>query len=231
MRKASAILIPAVALLLGTSANALPVPNVEVDYDLATTTFSALELEVVPTSVSGGFTIVYSADDAGNIVDGPVEITNFDLTIEDLTVPAVGLSIDALVDIAQSGVAGGDLLGDTITGGAGESIDAIGAPGTGIFGCSPGTLCNAVGLGGPFPIPLDGPLSLSIEGVQLTVDGLDSPPSTVTGQLALAVGNTPVDGILNAPEISRQFNPIPEPGTLLLVLGGTVGLAVYGRRS
>lgn len=231
MSKASALLVPALGLLLGASAaNALPVPNVVVNYDLSTTTFSALGLAVVPTSVAGGFTVTYTADDAGNIVDGPVELSNFDITIEDLSVAAVGLTIDALVDISQTNVAGGDLLGSVITGGVGQSIAAVGAPGTGIFGCTPTTLCGAVGLGGPFPIPLEGPLSLAIDGVQLTVDSLNSPPSNVTGQLALLVGETAVDVLLDAPEISRQFNPIPEPSTLLMLLGGTVGLAAYGGR-
>jgi hypothetical protein len=166
-------------------------------------------------------TIEYTANMDGDIIDGPVELTQTDFG-RDFVLTATGTVVTTLIDTVLSQKGTGELLGSTIT------WDNVVAPYretvVGISDCV-GDLC---GLAGPWPRILDA-TDRAVVLPDFTVY-----TDTIFGDEFASDNGTPGGGDNRLDDIDRPdpsatanetWEGVPEPSGEILLLAGVLGLA------
>jgi len=206
------------------TAGAAQAGTVTVTYDLNNSVLNILTPLSIPNAadITGTAVLTFTANDVTQqIIDGPVSL--------DSVVVNVNLGVGGLAATGLSGIVTTTLIppaSSTLTGNTLADAPATFSL-TGTINCTPGTTCALLGL--PPSTVLNTTSSLALTNGEVNPT---TAPSHLTGEQALNLSlgalNTTGTVLLDGIETGRVF--VPEPGTVMLVGMGLVGLAALGRK-
>lgn len=254
LRRACVLGILLSVAVLTTSAEALPEPKVTITYSLKASDGGAYwqkisgtpigigDVEFIYDTVSSGdpkvnvtrahplvVTIEYTADSpGGNIVDGPVELTQTDFG-RDFILTTDFTVVTTLIDTVLSQIGTGTLSGSTIT--WDNVISPYKETVVGSSNCAPegGALCD---LAGPWPKDL-GAIDRAVVLPTFTLF-----TDTVFADKFASDNGTPgdpsddinrPDPIATVKDTWEGFEVVPEPSSEILLIAGVLGLAGLSR--
>ena len=241
------------AVVLATDAEALPEPKVTITYSLETvdggayrqqisgTPFGLGDVDYVVDSTDSGdpnvtvyvdnplrVTLEFTADaPGGNIVDGPVEITDTHFE-RDFDIDSGLTLVSTVLSTVLSRTGTGTLSGSTITWDNEVGVNAYQETVVGEGNCTGGSFCD---LAGPWPRDLSGVNDVILP--TFTVLTLSS-----FGDAFVSDNGTPGDPSddIDRPDPSATVKDtwegvevVPEPGGAILLAAGVLGLVGLGR--
>jgi hypothetical protein len=215
-------LLLAVVAALGLSAGDARALLVTVTYDVAQSNLLITSPTLVfnAASITGTLVVTYDADAGGNIIDGPASLDSASILVDTGVGGLASIGFSGTLTAALTTPAASVLTGNSLADFVGTFLA------TGTLFCA--GFCT--GIGTPAVNPVN-----ELGGVPFT--GATVNPLTAPSQLlatmgfgAYTLGGTEVLGSISliGNEISRSV--IPEPGTVLLLASGVIGLASLGRK-
>lgn len=234
MHLRSATLLATLVLLLGGPPPADAATTVDVTYDLADSTLDIGLFSQLNRDFGGTMTVRYTGDGGLGIVSGPATILS--LTFDAYLGFGYGYVASATMTGQLLAPVTGTLVGNNLSGLSGFNLAMAGT----VHCKYTGPCTSYFGLVASIPFPISGSTvgDAQLGGPIGPYGGAQSTPHTLQGNipahLQIIAGTATVRRVnLVGRELLRtgggQTKPIPEPGTLLLLGAGAVGLALVGR--
>jgi len=223
MNRAPRTLVAGCAFLCGSAATA-QTPRVEIEFDLDNSVVVAGGLiEIPPAGAidSGSFLLSVPATPEGDVLPGPVEISDLSFSLTTDASPFLA-TLAGPFAVVQQGIAAGT-LSDTLDEVVLSSPLFLDRSGT--ISCS-GLFCWL--FADAFPLVLAGVESIPAPAT-LQVAALNEPGSaTVSETLAVTMNSGTAIFRMQGQEERRTF--LPEPGTTEMITAGCLALALLERR-